>query len=247
MRGRATESTPSNPTQSTTTPSNLTQSTTTPSNPTQSTSTPSNPTQSTTTPSNPTQSTTLPFNDFHITKIDQFVNYFNETYLLSSIFPIKLWKHYATTGPRTNNHVEGYNNKLKCFVGAAKPNIFKIVSIFKNEETNSDKKFRKATADPPSKPPPRDTYYADKDVKLKIFKDLFADGGITLDTYWMNISALYEFKKKEKLNDNESSSSSDSEELTSDEEEIEDGFTDLVKVEVSKVEWFPAKPTSILL
>jgi len=164
----------------------------------------------------------LPFNDFHITKIDQFVNYFNETYLLSSIFPIKLWNHYATTGPRTNNHVEGYNNKLKCFVGAAKPNIFKIVSIFKNEETNSDKKFRKATADPPSKPPPRDTYYADKDVKLKIFKDLFANGGITLDTYWMNISALYEFKKKEKLNDNESSSSSDSEELTSDEEEIEE-------------------------
>ena len=104
--------------------------------------------------------------------------------------------HFETVGPRTNNHVEGYNNKLKCFVGAAKPNIYKIVNIFKNEETNSDKKFRKATAIPPSKPPPRDNYFADKDSKLKVYKDLFVNKDITLDTYWLNISTLYEFNKR---------------------------------------------------
>jgi hypothetical protein len=33
---------------------------------------------------------------------------------------------------------------LKCFVGAASPNIFKMVEIFKNEESSADKAFRKA-------------------------------------------------------------------------------------------------------
>ena len=160
-------------------------------------------------------------NDFHVAKINQFVHYFDETYLSSSIFPIQLWNHFETAGPRTNNHVEGYNNKLKCFVGAAKPNIYKIVNIFKNEETNSDKKFRNATTIPPSKPPPRDNYSAEKDTKLKIYKDLLSNKDISLDVNWLNISSLYEFKKKEKNSDNDatlSSDESDTEEETTDDE-----------------------------
>ena len=59
------------------------------------------------------------FDDFYLAKIDQFVKYFEETYLQSNIFPTKLWNHYETTGPRTNNHVEGYNDRLKGYCGAA--------------------------------------------------------------------------------------------------------------------------------
>ena len=43
---------------------------------------------------------------------------------------MSFWNHFDTEGPRTNNNVEGYNNKLKLYVGAAKPNIYKILEIF---------------------------------------------------------------------------------------------------------------------
>ena len=88
--------------------------------------------------------------------------------------------------PRTNNHIKGYNNKLKKFVRAAKPNIFKMVEILKAEETNSDKKFRKAPTVPLSKLPHRGNYYSDKDSKLKVFKDFLSNRSITLDVYWQS-------------------------------------------------------------
>ena len=50
-----------------------------------------------------------------------------------------------------------------------KPNIFKIVKIFKNEEANSDQRFRRATKNPPSKP--RENYYVDKDSKVQTYKE----------------------------------------------------------------------------
>jgi len=34
-------------------------------------------------------------------------------------FPIELWNHYETVGPRTNNDLEVYNNKLKTHVSRA--------------------------------------------------------------------------------------------------------------------------------
>jgi hypothetical protein len=52
------------------------------------------------TPAN-SQSSQILFDDFYLAKIDQFVKYFEETYLHSNIFPMKLWNHYETTGPRT--------------------------------------------------------------------------------------------------------------------------------------------------
>ena len=51
--------------------------------------------------------------------IEKCVSYFIRTYLEGSCFPVSFWNHFKTEGPRTNNNVEGYNNKLKVFVGAA--------------------------------------------------------------------------------------------------------------------------------
>ena len=70
--------------------------------------------------------------------------------------------------------------------------------IFKNKETNSDQRFRRATRDPPSKPPPRENYYVDKDSKLQTYKDLFSGSKINIDTYWDSVSSLYKFHKKQK-------------------------------------------------
>ena len=46
--------------------------------------------------------------------LSRFVTYFESTYLSdSATFKLASWNHFDTTGPRTNNNVEGYHNKLK--------------------------------------------------------------------------------------------------------------------------------------
>ena len=60
------------------------------------------------------------FNEIKLNKpkdirIDDFILYFERTWL-SGIYPIELWNHYDTEGPRTNNHVEGDNASLNRFV-----------------------------------------------------------------------------------------------------------------------------------
>lgn len=64
----------------------------------------------------------------HLTALDDFLAYFFKFYF-SSVISYRVWNHFATVGPRTNNSVEGYNNKLKKFIGAAQPNIYKLVML----------------------------------------------------------------------------------------------------------------------
>ena len=66
-------------------------------------------------------------------------------------FPIDSWNHYNIRGPRTNNHIEGYNLKLKLFL-KSHPNIWKFIlkirfSIFvlTNFCINSFKKWNPQT------------------------------------------------------------------------------------------------------
>ena len=127
--------------------------------------------------------------------------------LLKYILIFYILNHFYTIGPRTNNNIEGYNNKLKLFVGAANPNIYKILEIFKNEETSADKSFRQACQIPPYKPTPRKNF-VDKDVKFKLLKNLVIDKWISLENYLTQIIDLYKFEKK-KINPVTDTSESD--------------------------------------
>ncbi len=48
-----------------------------------------------------------------------------------------MWCQFETVGNKTNNHLEGYNNKLKNFVGAKAINIFKAVKVFQEEKVDA--------------------------------------------------------------------------------------------------------------
>ena len=47
--------------------------------------------------------------------------------------------HYDNNGPRTNNHVEGYNAKLNKL--PSKPNIWRFIVKITNEEANAYIKY----------------------------------------------------------------------------------------------------------
>ena len=66
-----------------------------------------------------------------------FLDYFVSTYFEGK-FPLQLWNHFDTIGePRTNNHLEGYNLKLKKAVFVAHPDIFKAISILQDQEVEA--------------------------------------------------------------------------------------------------------------
>ena len=45
---------------------------------------------------------------------------------------------YNENGPRTNNHVEGWHNKINCLAGKSHPNIYEIVELFKTEQAATE-------------------------------------------------------------------------------------------------------------
>jgi hypothetical protein len=47
-------------------------------------------------------------------QLTKFVEYIIDNYFEGS-FPVTMWNHFHTVGNRTNNHLEGYNKKLKNF------------------------------------------------------------------------------------------------------------------------------------
>ena len=76
--------------------------------------------------------------------LNDFMEYLVNNYFESECFPVALQNHFGTIGNRTNNNVEGYNNRLKCFVGASSPNIFKAVEVFQKEQVHAAIIYAKA-------------------------------------------------------------------------------------------------------
>ena len=71
------------------------------------------------------------------------MNYFTIHYIEGSYTPV-LWNHYDTKDfPRTNNHVEGFNLKLKKFYGCSHPNIFKAVEEFQKQELSAFLRYKR--------------------------------------------------------------------------------------------------------
>lgn len=143
-------------------------------------------------------------NIIHNNNIDKFLDYFTKTYFEGTL-SIDIWNHYDTVGtPKTNNNVEGYNKKLKNYVGAAHPNIYSCITTFKKEEVSACAKYKKALDGGSLKPPYRRKLDVDKEGKLKIFRSLLEKKHITLDVYISNIIESYDFealderKKKQK-------------------------------------------------
>lgn len=67
--------------------------------------------------------------------IAEFSDYFQQTWL--GRWTPNFWNHYARTGPRTNNHLEGFHSKLnKCFQHPH-PNIFIFLECIKHVQSSN--------------------------------------------------------------------------------------------------------------
>ncbi|CAF0710880.1 unnamed protein product [Brachionus calyciflorus] len=146
---------------------------------------------------------------------DVAAKYFNQLYLIQACFktendrsfPIELWNHYDTVGPRTNNNLEGLNNKLKTHVSS----IYKSIELFQTQETNAFVKYRHALENKPAQP--RKKLDIGKDNELRIYKKMLEEKNIDIEVYIKYILPLFSFnKKKSDSNDEKDSDSEDEDE-----------------------------------
>lgn len=127
-------------------------------------------------------------------KYRKFTDYFVRTYFEGN-FPIKVWNHFHSVGvPRTNNHLEGYNNKLKKFVGLAHPDIYRAIEVFKGEENTHTQIFTQTRLDM-IKPPPRRKLYIINSELYRTYRDMFLKQEITFETFVIRVIEQFDFDK----------------------------------------------------
>ena len=118
--------------------------------------------------------------------MDEFVTYFEETWLVSNFGP-RLWNIFSSdaSSPRTNNHLEGWHNKLKQIARKAHPNVFELIKIFKQEQSSTEVSIAQLEAG--SQSPKRAKKSVEKDNKIGELKSRFDQ--ISLQEYIRGISA----------------------------------------------------------
>ena len=82
--------------------------------------------------------------------------------MIDGLFPIESWNHFDNEDDRTNNRVEGYNNKLDKYLNSH-PNIWKFIIKIKSEETNASLTYSRIN---------NDTYKSRRRNNKDILRDL---------------------------------------------------------------------------
>jgi hypothetical protein len=67
-----------------------------------------------------------------IPSLESYISYFENTWLQR--FDILIWNHFTNRGPRTNNHSEGYHNRIGHIWGCTHPNIWRFLDHVMSEE-----------------------------------------------------------------------------------------------------------------
>lgn len=120
-----------------------------------------------------------------VQNIDDLCKYYEDTWLNGNV-PIASWNHYATEGPRTNNHVEGWHKKLNTVAGKTHPNVFEIVKVFQQEQAMTEVALQQLAVGGAIRR--RNKFYRVKDTSIKRVKDKFVAGTYTLDEYIEQVS-----------------------------------------------------------
>ena len=115
--------------------------------------------------------------------------------------------------------MEGYNHKLKNFIGAKAPNIFKSVKFFQDEGANAALRYHRANRfnKNTSRPPRRAHLDIEKESKLEELTSLYKDHYITyeifvervINFYYFNRAKIIRMEKDGELSDDLSDDDSD--------------------------------------
>jgi len=89
-------------------------------------------------------------------------------------FPIALWNHFHTTGPRTNNNLEGFHHKLNRTLPHRHPNVYRFIEMIKMIEKTEAAKQRQI--DLGAALPPRKRVYRECENRLSRLREHLNSG-----------------------------------------------------------------------
>ena len=70
-------------------------------------------------------------------KLERYAAYYDETWFDGHFRP-RMWNYYRHCGPRTNNHLEGWHNRMKRISWKAHPYIYEVLELFQREQAASE-------------------------------------------------------------------------------------------------------------
>ena len=123
----------------------------------------------------------------HANKIEQFCTYFVNTWF-EGRFPVHLWNHSTTVGPRTNNHVEGFHNKLNTWAGRRKPDVMSVIGVFVLLDSASTDAYQKRLQG--ARVQARSNKLVEKDEKISNMVKLLDDNAISISRFLYSVSFL---------------------------------------------------------
>ena len=113
-------------------------------------------------------------------RIDEFIAYFETTWIAGT-FHTADWNLYETEGLRSNNHLEGWHNRLQRVVGKSHPNIFECVEVFQREQVSTEVLIQQLAAG--ECPSCRKKRAIEKDQHIKELKERFSTNIISSSDY----------------------------------------------------------------
>ena len=113
-------------------------------------------------------------------RVESFATYIDQTWMNGNFRP-RMWNYYAHTGPRTNNHLEGWHNRMKRISRKAHPNLYEILELFQREQAATEVAIQQLEAGGVRKPK-REKVIRCED-KIKSLADELTNGERDIDSY----------------------------------------------------------------
>ena len=117
-------------------------------------------------------------------RVARFTHYFEETWLNDQYHT-----SVCLQGPRTNNHVEGWHNRL---AGKSHPNIYEVVDSFKTEQAATEVTLRQLEAGGVLAQTRK--AYRTKEKRLKTIQQKFTNDKYSLEQYVTALSYCVRFR-----------------------------------------------------
>ena len=102
-----------------------------------------------------------------------------------------LWNHAHTIGPRTNNHVEGFHNRLNKWIKKPHPDTYQLISVFQKIDNKVSVDFQTRILG--TSAPKRKKIDIEKDNRYQNLRDHLENNSMDLVQYLRSCTYLVNF------------------------------------------------------
>ena len=113
-------------------------------------------------------------------QVESYATYIDQTWINGRFRP-RMWNYFAHSGPRTNNHLEGWHNRMKRISRKAHPNLYEILELFQREQAATEVTIHQLEAGGVHKP--KQKKVIQREEKIKSLAEELTNGDRDIDSY----------------------------------------------------------------